>query len=541
MAFRSWLKSKLLPILAFGAPLVAIAFVQYRWLLELQTHSQVIELQRHREAARRARALLVDEMTSARLTVLPAVGHADLLVHDFDAVAKVLQNGYERFDYVDRYFVWTESMPRGEAKFYDPDSGGFVTDPARLFCFPEDIWTLRTGKGRWDEFACLGEKPTCHIVIHRILDDDEKTLLAVAGFMVDLDSFSTDFLPAFAARALIPAVREFLDDRRVGLTLVDERGGLIHGAKHSSRESASDIQLDVTFTLPSEGSTSMEVPRWHMSVGGVSAISTQELFRRGTVANLAIVGAGLVVLGIGSTLMARSSAREAKLSDLKSRFISGISHELKTPLSNIRLYSEMLELGRVPRTTERKLFYRSLRQQAEILGDMLEEILDFSRLEVEGTVTRFESCSVQEILEEAVEMGKWTRTLNAFDVRLAEEIPPIRGNRSALVRAVHSLLDNAAKYSRPEEPITLKAHQQNGDVAIEVVDHGAGIAQQEVPHVFERFYRGESTHNVKGAGLGLSIAQSVVKAHGGRIEVESELGKGSRFRIVLPVAPREAS
>ncbi len=540
MAFKFSLKRSVLPILAFGAPLVAIAFVQYRWLLELQNRSEMIEMQQYREAARHARSLLVDEMTSARLDVLPAVGHGDLLADELDPIANVLEKGYERFEYVDRFFIWTASMRYGEALFYEP-GGGFVSDPTRLFCLPEDVWTLPESNRRWGEFSCVGEhSTTCQVVIHWVLDDEEKTLLGVAGFMVDLDFFARDFLPKFAASALIPSVQDLLDDREMTFTLVDANDGLIVGADDSRRVSSSDVEVGVSFTLPSEGVRSMQVPRWHMSVGGVHAGGVQELIRRGAVGNLAIVGAGIVVLALGSGLMARSSAKEAKLSDLRSRFISGISHELKTPLANIRLYSEMLELGRVTQNKERTRFYRSLRQQAEILGDMLEDILDFSRLESEENVTRFERCELRDILEEAVEMREGARTPHSVDVKLPETLPQVHGNHSALVRVVYNLLDNASKYSGPDdETITLEAYQRNGTVTIEVGDRGVGISPEDMPHVFERFYRGRTSDDVKGAGLGLSIAQSVVSSHGGRIELESEPGKGSRFKVVLPVAPRE--
>lgn len=538
MAFKSTFKRNLLPILAFGAPLVAIAFVQYRWLAELQTRSEMIESQRNREAAQLAESLFTKEMTRARLEVLPAVGHGDLITRELDAVAHVLENGYERFDYVDRFFIWTVSMPRGDALFYQPNGGEFAPDPDRLFCLPEEVWALPMSARRWGEYSCVGEDPTCQVVVHWVLDDEEETLLGLAGFMVDRDSFARDFLPGFASSVLTPAVQDFLDDRQITVTLLDENDRLVVGENDKQNPSSSAVELPVTFTLPSEGVESMAVPRWRMSVGGTRAGGVQEVLRRGALGNIAIVGAGLVVLALGSGLMARSSAKEAKLSDLKSRFISGISHELKTPLSNIRLYSEMLELGRVPRTTERTLFYRSLRQQAEILGDMLEEILDFSRLEAGEYVTRFEPCDLPDILEEAVEMREWARTPRTVDVMIPEELPPIRGNRSALVRVVHNLLDNASKYSGPDEPITLQAHRQNGMVAIEVVDRGVGISTEDMPHVFEKFYRGRRADDVKGAGLGLSIAESVVSSHGGRLEVESEPGKGSRFTVLLPVAPK---
>jgi len=259
--------------------------------------------------------------------------------------------------------------------------------------------------------------------------------------------------------------------------------------------------------------------------------------KQGALANLAIVGAGIMVLAWGTMLIARSSSREAKLSDLKSRFISGVSHELKTPASMMRLYSEMLELGRVPEETERKLFYGKLRQQAEAMCAMLDEILDFSRLEAEQQPLSKEACSPREILEEAVEMLA-ASGLARGKVSLSTErrLPVLQCNRRSLVRAVYNLMDNAFKYSDSDQPIEVRASRRDGMVAVEVADRGRGISSEELPQIFERFYRGTSSKAVKGTGLGLSIVDTVVKAHQGKIEVESKPGRGSRFTILLPVS-----
>jgi signal transduction histidine kinase len=230
--------------------------------------------------------------------------------------------------------------------------------------------------------------------------------------------------------------------------------------------------------------------------------------------------------------------REAELSDLKSRFISGVSHELKTPLSLIRLYSEMLELGRVKREDLRD-FYRRLRQQSEALGDMLEEILDFSRLEAEQRSLEREQCSPREILEEAIDMltahGAVPREVS---LSVDDDLPPIDANRRGMVRAVYNLLDNAAKYSSSDQPIRVSAARRNGSLAFEVRDGGTGLDPDEVSRIFDRFYRGRAARSttVKGTGLGLSIAETVVKAHAGRIEVMTAPGQGSSFTILLPLS-----
>jgi two-component system phosphate regulon sensor histidine kinase PhoR len=184
-------------------------------------------------------------------------------------------------------------------------------------------------------------------------------------------------------------------------------------------------------------------------------------------------------------------------------------------------------------------FYRRLRQQSEALGDMLEEILDFSRLEAEQRSLQREACSPREILEEAIDMlpahGAVPREVSLV---IEEDLPNIDADRRGLVRAVYNLLDNAAKYSPPEHPIRVRAERRNGSVAFEVKDGGSGIDGDEIGRIFERFYRGRAARStsIKGTGLGLSIAETVVKAHEGRIEVETSPGEGSRFTILLPLS-----
>ena len=117
-------------------------------------------------------------------------------------------------------------------------------------------------------------------------------------------------------------------------------------------------------------------------------------------------------------------------------------------------------------------------------------------------------------------------------------LPQLLCNRPSLVRAVYNLLDNAFKYSDSEQPVEVRASRRNGMVEVAVVDHGRGISSEDLPHIFERFYRGETSKAVKGTGLGLSIVDTVVRAHQGKVEVESKPGRGSRFAILLPVPPQ---
>jgi two-component system phosphate regulon sensor histidine kinase PhoR len=326
----------------------------------------------------------------------------------------------------------------------------------------------------------------------------------------------------------------------VPVAFVGEKGQCLLGVPECFEPEGlgASIEFPASFGMPTERIRGVESPPlWRFVVADPQGGLRQGL-RRTALANVAIVAAGILVLAIGAALIARSFTREAELSDLKSRFISGISHELKTPLSLLRLYSEMLELGRV-KESERMGFYRRLRQQSEALGDMLEEILDFSRLEAERQLSPRQVCSPGDIVQEAIDMltahGASPRKVT---LEVGPDLPRLEADRRGLVRAVYNLLDNAAKYGAPNHPIEVRAERRNGDVALEVRDRGTGIDENEIARIFERFYRGSAARatSVKGTGLGLSIAESVVKAHAGRIVVETIPGTGSTFTILLPVS-----
>lgn len=528
----------LLPILAFGGPLVAISFVQYRWLEELRTRSKTIELQQNHEAAVSAVLLLEDKMSGPRLNTLPAVVHADVLDLRLDILARQFDDGLQRFPYVERFFAWVPPTPPRESIFYFPEEGGFRRAPELVDRMPTEVWQIYGGTERWAEFASLPGDPPYQIVVHRLLDDNDLTLEGIVAFVVNLETFGRSYLPSFYTETMVPMLREVVGNESTPVAFYDENGKCLFSSGGNAVDFPPDssVEFEVSFATPAEGAGTRQAPRWYLSVGQADSGGVEELQRRGAFANLAIVGAGILVLTLGTVLIARTSSREAQLSDLKSRFISGISHELKTPLSLIRLYSEMLELDRVPDEVERKRFYRHLRHQAEALGDMLEQILDFSRLKAEQQVLRKESCPAKDIIEDAVEMLMASSPDRRVSLLVEGDLPELTCDRHGLVRVFYNLLENAAKYSAPDRPINVHAASRDGALTVDITDQGTGISAQELPHIFERFYRGESSQGVKGTGLGLSIADMVVKAHRGRIEVESKAGEGSRFTVILPTS-----
>lgn len=534
----SW-KRLALPALAFGVPLAAIAFTQYRWLGEIHDQSRLIESQSNRATAEGAIEVLKSEMNAARIDFLPGVVHADVVRMNLEALAREFDDAHRQYPYVDRFFIWAAPAPTEETLVYFAEERTFKRDPDLLARFPKWVWIRSVGSRRWAEYRAGGDGPPLQVIVHRVVDLEDTGDEGVVGFTVDLDRFAKEILPGFF-RARIQPLLEREGPMNEPVAFLGEKGECLLGFPEcfDPQGLGATIELPASFGLPIERLPGVEgPPLWRFVVkepqGGL-----HEGLRVSALGNLAIVGAGILALAVGTILIARSIRRETELSDLKSRFISGISHELKTPLSLIRLYSEMLELGRVKQEDQPDC-YRRLRQQSEALGDMLEEILDFSRLEAEQEPLEREECSPREILEEAIDMltahGAVPREVSLV---VEDNLPPIDADRRGLVRAVYNLLDNAAKYSPAEQPIRVRAERRNGSVALEVRDGGSGLGEDEVSRIFERFYRGRAARStsVKGTGLGLSIAETVVKAHEGRIEVETAPGEGTRFIILLPLS-----
>jgi signal transduction histidine kinase len=229
-----------------------------------------------------------------------------------------------------------------------------------------------------------------------------------------------------------------------------------------------------------------------------------------------------------------------KLAQAKSTFVSNVSHELKTPLALIRLFAETLELGRVKNAEKAREYYRIINQESRRLTRLINNILDFARIEEGRKEYRFAATDVAEVVEEVLKSYEYQIARAGFDLRteIAPELPSVMLDRDAISQAALNLLNNAVKYSTEVKRITVRVTAREDGVAIEVADCGVGIPPAEQEKIFEKFYRVGAglTHDTKGSGLGLALVKHIVEAHRGRITVESAPGKGSKFTILLPAA-----
>jgi two-component system phosphate regulon sensor histidine kinase PhoR len=255
------------------------------------------------------------------------------------------------------------------------------------------------------------------------------------------------------------------------------------------------------------------------------------------IAFIAVVGLVIVVATLVGLMYA---ARQLELARLKSSFVSNVTHELKTPIALIRLAAETLEMHRFTTAEEGDSFLRSILRETVRLQQLVDNILDFARLEAGQATPHLETVDLLAVVRETVEVFRPRLEHQGFrlDLDLPGSLPLVRGDALMLQHCLLNLLDNALKYSRAQREVKVSAEARDGAVAVSVADRGIGIAPADQKRVFEKFVRVETglVHDVKGAGLGLSLVVQIMRAHGGRVELESRPGEGSTFTLVLPRA-----
>jgi signal transduction histidine kinase len=280
------------------------------------------------------------------------------------------------------------------------------------------------------------------------------------------------------------------------------------------------------------------VPGWSIALFDSRGRSVAELVRRERWMYRVLIAAMMLMLIGGTSLMLRVSSREVELVRLKSEFVSNVSHELKTPLTLIRMFGETLESGIVTDDRKRTEFSAVIRRESERLTHLINNVLDVARIEAGTKQYSFESVDIVSVVRDAVDTYRplFERLGFAVVESLPREPVVVIADRDAMAQALVNLFQNSIKYSDRDKHVTVTLTLQRKEVAIVVADLGVGIRPADQPRVFDRYYRVRSraTMGAQGSGLGLAIVKHVVDAHGGRVELQSTVGKGSAFVLILP-------
>jgi signal transduction histidine kinase len=281
------------------------------------------------------------------------------------------------------------------------------------------------------------------------------------------------------------------------------------------------------------------LPRWRVAVYQAEGAAPRAAVRRQTIIFTVAFALLLVVIVLGLGATYRLVRRESEMARLKADFVANVSHDLKTPLSLVRMFAETLEMGRVADEATRREYYGIITRESERLARLIDNVLDFSRIEEGRRRYEIRPTAVEPVVHETLEAFRHVLAQQGFkvDVDIAPDLPEAPMDGVAIGQALANLVDNAIKYSAERRRLEVSARREGDEVAIAVADEGIGIPAAELARVFDKFYRiGRSeTQGCRGSGLGLSLVKHVVEAHGGRVEARSRPGAGSRFTIRLPL------
>jgi len=244
---------------------------------------------------------------------------------------------------------------------------------------------------------------------------------------------------------------------------------------------------------------------------------------------------------IGSSL--RRMYNEWEMAEKNTNMVAAVSHELKSPLTSIKQITEMLQDERVPEKDRQKRYYDILAGQTNRLNMMIDNILDFARLDENRKQFEFAPLNIAELLFSVLQKSREQVEHLGFTIgmKINNNLPLINADKTALTLAIQNLIDNAIKFSGESKRIVVRCSYTKNHVVIEIQDFGMGIPRKELAHIYERFYRGKSAQkkSIRGTGLGLAMVRIIVESHRGKIDVQSVPEKGTTFVIQLPVIKKE--
>ena len=540
-------------------PMAVLFYFQFRSLSDIEKTSAILLRQLSSDTAESLTQSAEDYLKRPYLSVLLRVPQARIEPLDLAWIDPILHDALQESPYVTSFFVWTERGPLGNKWLaYDHQTNA---EPA----------------GAWDrrfrEDTVFGAKllPRLHQLVKlrraivafteevngrqyyvqaqlRFESFARERMTSVVAMAVDAERLRTEFIPALL-RDRLANVQQPVGFPSLEAAVLAEDGSRIF---QSDPTRSDDVPVDersfaiiffdkelLAFAAPYEQLREI----WGLRTG-YGPLSIPEIVSASTRPQVALMFVLAVAMALGVFLVAGAAAREVRVAELKANFVASVSHDLKTPLALIQLFAETLELGRI-RTPERaQEYYRIINGEAKKLTRLIENILDFSRMEAGLRPYRMEPADLGEVVTRVLARMETQLSQGNFVVnaQIASSIPRVLADEGAAEQAVENLLANAIKYSGEAKKIDVQARRAGDHVEVSVTDYGIGISRREQARIFRKFYRVQRDlgGGPQGTGLGLAIVDHTLRGHGGYVRVSSEPQRGSTFTLHFPIPDETA-
>lgn len=542
-------------LLAVAVALLAV--LGYRATGEWRRSATMVVERRTDEVAALLNTALVRDMRGVHESVLAPLNADQLAAADLYDVADIVARAFARFSYPESFFMWRPGPDaRGTAVLFGRSDRPLGAEqfsaapnifPVRVFREAPLAYALtRSAKdhvlprGQFVFFDTEIDGAPYQVVARFLYKDRaNRDPVAVIGFTVNLDWARTVYFPELIAQ--VQRIGRNEATTALSISIVDEAGKI------------------VTQTRPPVGGGPIREKTFPLAffdfsnvpIGALGRIPLRQFVARvetaedpllraanaGTNRTLILILCATGASIIGLLLAIRSLRTNFDLVAIKSDFTAVVSHELKSPLAGISLIGDTLAKGHATSPQTVAEYGAMILKETKRLGTLVENLLTLSRITDSRTVYMMTVVDVSEVIGEALARMQPQIEEKGFHVicRIPDDSPKISCDREAVIQVFENLIDNAVRYSDSDKKIEIDVSKWNGEVKVSVKDRGRGISPADVPHVFERYFRGKNAE-AGGTGLGLAIARKVILDHGGRILIDSAVGRGSEVTIVIPAA-----
>ncbi|HQR38072.1 MAG TPA: HAMP domain-containing sensor histidine kinase [Blastocatellia bacterium] len=522
-------------LVAVAVPLAILLGLQYSALARLQeTSPAASRASQQTRLAEVARAVDESYLADARhrLDVPASAIRFDQEKDDVSGFAGAPATGVKRY-----FLASLRGKSRAVITTYDPATGCVDYDsesPEAWAIFSAAVHSLNQMMEPTvvdpSRLEIDTKDPNNRIAIKPIVDADSH-IVGAAGLLVDTKFFESEVLPALAEQA---AAQHFSQNELAESTFaVSDETGAIRYRSCDAECGAPDVTVPLGFVFSN----------WTMGIVAHGP-GQAALARRYFLLNFTLSTAMTLIL-IGAVLLSlRAASREMRLSEMKGDFVSNVSHELRTPIASIRVFGELMKIGKVTDPERVREYGGLIEHESRRLTQLVNNILDFSKIESGSKTYKFAPVDVVALVSDAVSAVQPQTSQAGFEVVCERRCPAsvfVSADADALSQALLNLLDNAIKYSGDSRSISVQVAEEDGFVQLSVTDSGIGIPPEEHERIFHRFHRVSSSlvHDIKGSGLGLALVRHIVEAHGGSVSVRSRPGAGSTFTIRLKSLPAE--